>query len=87
MIKIDDKGYASIVNTNNVTPFFRRQDAPTVYDMTATAYVTTPTFILEKSRMWDGRVRAVMVDRVSGIDIDEPIDFELAEYFMNKRFQ
>lgn len=55
--------------------------------MTATAYVTTPTFILEKSRMWDGRVRAVMVDRVSGIDIDEPIDFELAEYFMNKRFQ
>lgn len=61
--------------------------APTVYDMTATAYVTTPTFILEKSRMWDGRVRAVMVDRVSGIDIDEPIDFELAEYFMNKRFQ
>ena len=87
MIKIDDKGYASIVNTNNGTSFFRRQDAPPVYDMTATAYVTTPTFILEKSRMWDGRVRAVMVDRVSGIDIDEPIDFELAEYFMNKRFQ
>lgn len=85
MIKMDDNGYASIVNTNNGKTFFRRQDAPSVYDMTATAYVTTPSFILNNTKIWDGRVKAVMVDRISGIDIDEPIDFELAEYFMNKR--
>lgn len=86
MIKMDDEGFASIVNRNSEAPFFRRQDAPAVYDMTATAYVTTPAFILEKNSIWDGRVKAVIVDRISGIDIDEPVDFELAEYFMKKEF-
>lgn len=84
VVSCTEAGHSPYFNTNNGNLFSRRQDAPIVYNMTATAYVTTPSFILNKTGIWDGHVKAVMVDRVSGIDIDEPIDFELAEYFMNK---
>lgn len=84
MIKLDDSGYARIVNSDNNKTYFRRQDAPTVYNMTAAFYITTPQFILNNTRIWDGRVKALKVDRISGIDIDEQADFDLAEYFMKK---
>jgi N,N'-diacetyl-8-epilegionaminate cytidylyltransferase len=63
----------------------RRQDAPVVYAMTAVAYVTSPQYILHTSRIWDGRVKAVVVDRINGTDIDSQVDFALAEFFMSRR--
>jgi CMP-N-acetylneuraminic acid synthetase len=63
----------------------RRQDAPSVYDMTTFAYVADPRHILSQRGLFSGRVRAVMVPVARSIDIDTALDFEIAEFLMTKR--
>lgn len=89
MITIDDKGYAQIaVKINNKT-YIRRQDTPTVYDLTSVCYVTSPEVILSEKNAWDinSRIKAVKTDKINAIDIDDLVDFETAEYFMKKRLE
>lgn len=85
MISIDKDGYANIAIEGN--KLGRRQDAPKVYDVTTVAYVTSPQYILASSHLMDGKIKAQQVDRISGVDIDEAIDFEIAEFLMKKRME
>ena len=64
---------------------WRRQDAPTVYDVTTVAYVASPEFVLAKNAIFEGRVRKVHVPVERALDIDTPLDFRIAEYLMSKR--
>lgn len=63
----------------------RRQDAPTVFDMATVAYVASPEFVLTRNAMFDGRVRAVEIPSERAIDIDNLLDFRIAEYLMDER--
>lgn len=63
----------------------RRQDAPTILDLTCVAYVTTPGHIMSKDSIFDGRVKGVQVDEVSAIDIDTEFDLTIAEMFARNR--
>jgi N-acylneuraminate cytidylyltransferase len=63
----------------------RRQDAPSVLDLTTVAYVANPLFVLEQQGMFSGRVKAVTVPVDRSIDIDTPHDFAIAEFLMRKR--
>lgn len=63
----------------------RRQDAPTVFDMTTVAYVVDPEFIFSKNSIFQGRVKAIEIPRERSIDIDTPLDFELAEFLMLRK--
>ena len=63
----------------------RRQDAPVGYDLTTVAYVLRPDFILERDRIWDGRVRGVLVPPERAIDIDNELDFIIADFLMRNR--
>lgn len=83
MLTRDDNGYARILLGDGT--FARRQDTPKTYDITPVAYVTSPAFILKHDRLWAGTVNAVEVSKRSAIDIDEPLDFEMAEFLMRKR--
>lgn len=56
----------------------RRQDAPAMYDMTTVCYVLRPTFIMEKERLFDGRVAAVEVPTERALDIDTELDLKIA---------
>lgn len=85
MISIDDKGYSSIVIQGD--KLGRRQDAPNVYDITTVAYVTSPQYILANSHLMDGKIRALKVDRICGVDIDDALDFDIAEFLMKKRLE
>lgn len=79
MIKLDPAGQASLV----IAPegkVVRRQDAPKVYDMTTVAYVARPEFVMTASGVFDGRVRAVIVPPERALDIDTPLDFQIAEF-------
>lgn len=89
MVSLDAAGFARIAVTREGKRYVRRQDAPQVYDITTVCYVTTPEVILSDKNVWDegGRVKAVLVDKVSAIDIDDLMDFETAEYFMTKRLE
>ncbi len=63
----------------------RRQDAPKVYDMTTVAYVARPEFVMSAAGTFQGRVRAVLVPPERALDIDTPLDFEMAEFLVVRR--
>ncbi len=79
MISNDENGYAHVVLGSTV--FERRQDVPPVYDISTVAYVTRPDFVLAQDRLFDGRVKAVLVPKERAIDIDDEYDFRIAEAF------
>lgn len=63
----------------------RRQDAPVVYDVTTVAYAARPDFVLRETGVFAGRTKAVIVPTERALDIDTPLDFELAEFFLARR--
>lgn len=85
MVELDKAGYAHLIIPSCGEPVARRQDARPVFDMTTIAYVTSPEFILTERNLFEGKVKTLLVDKVSAIDIDDPVDFEIAEYFLLKR--
>ncbi|WP_417464352.1 cytidylyltransferase domain-containing protein [Kordiimonas sp.] len=84
MVRTREDGTVVPVN-NPEGNVVRRQDAPTVQDMTTFAYVADPKHILTKRGVFTGRVRAVTVPVERSIDIDTQFDFEIAEFLMKKR--
>ena len=64
--------------------YVRRQDAPVGYDMATVAYVLRPEFILEKQRLWDGRVKGVEIPPERALDIDTPLDLEIARFLQTR---
>jgi N-acylneuraminate cytidylyltransferase len=81
MVTIDAQGYARLV-IDPGRAMHRRQDAPTVYDMTTVAYVARPEFVLTAGSMFEGRVKAVVVPAERALDIDNELDFRIAECLM-----
>ncbi len=84
MVKIDSKGYSSLVlpSKNKV---FRRQDSPKVFNMTTVAYILRPKFVLESNNLFDGQVRSVYIPIERAIDIDTLLDFKFAEFLINDK--
>ena len=64
--------------------YVRRQDAPIGYDVTTTAYVLRPEFVLCNQRYWDGRVKGVEVSPERALDIDTPLDLEIVRFLQTK---
>jgi CMP-N-acetylneuraminic acid synthetase len=60
----------------------RRQEAPVTYDLTTVAYVARPSFVLNASSYWEGRVTGVVIPRLRAIDIDTEEDLVIAEAFL-----
>lgn len=57
----------------------RRQDAPTVFDMTTVAFVTRPSYIKSHKGLFEGVTKSVIIPKQRAIDIDDPTDFLIAE--------
>jgi len=78
MVKLDDNGFASLVipQAHGVA---RRQDAPTVFDMTAVAYAVRTAFIKQKPNLFSGKMRMLEVPAERALDIDTPYDLMIAE--------
>lgn len=83
MVTIDEKGFSRLAITPT-RPVTRRQDAPEVYDMTTVCYVTRPGFIQSNFGVFSGRVRSVVIPDSRAIDIDNLIDFKMAELLANE---
>jgi N-acylneuraminate cytidylyltransferase len=82
MLVRDDDGTSRMVCAGDGVT--RRQDAPSVYDMTTVAYVTRPDFILTQERLFTGRVKSVVVPKERAIDIDDIYDFKMAEFLLGQ---
>jgi CMP-N-acetylneuraminic acid synthetase len=82
MVSIDAAGLGHVVM--GTTEFKRRQDVPPVYDITTVAYVARPKFILTHERLFEGRVRPVIVPKERAVDIDDDYDFKLAQALLDQ---
>ncbi|HOY69311.1 MAG TPA: acylneuraminate cytidylyltransferase family protein [Methylotenera sp.] len=83
MVRLDDLSNASLVIPIG-EKILRRQDAPTVYDMTTVAYVARTSFIKKYSGVFDGNVKAIEIPVERALDIDTPYDFKLAEFLASE---
>jgi N-acylneuraminate cytidylyltransferase len=63
----------------------RRQDAPTVFDMTTVCYVANSEFVMTHNATFEGRVRAINVPAERAIDIDTLLDFQIVESLLKIR--
>jgi N-acylneuraminate cytidylyltransferase len=85
MVKEKD-GYSRLIMESD-SGYVRRQDVPKVYDMTTVAYVTRPDFIKKNSKIFDGRVKSVLIPKERAIDIDNEIDFKMAEILIKEEYK
>lgn len=83
MVHLQSNSRASLVIENG-SAYTRRQDTPKTYDMTTVAYSGKPGYILETNELLSGKVYASIVDQERAIDIDNSLDFEIAEYLFKK---
>lgn len=84
MVKVNEDGTTGLVIPPSST-VVRRQDVPTVFDMTTVAYVARPEFVLTHNATFEGRVRHVHVPPERAIDIDTYLDFTVAECLLSAR--
>ena len=84
MVKMNGDGTVGLVNPPNLA-IVRRQDAPVVYDMATVCYVADPAFVMSHGATFEGRVKAVQIPTESAIDIDNLLDFKIAEHLLKIR--
>ena len=62
----------------------RRQDSMAFYDVTTNCYVVRPDYVRNADHLFSGKVGAVCVPFETGIDIDDELDLELAEFLLKR---
>ncbi len=82
MVKIEMDNSLSLVLGNNLVS--RRQDAPVVYDLATVAYVIKPKYVLENDHLFEGYVGGVLIPKNRSLDIDNLLDFKIAEFLMKE---
>ncbi len=83
MITIDSNGFTKLLIDNG--SYARRQDTPNCFDLSTIAYVSTPKFILNNNRIWEGNVATVLIPPERAIDIDTQLDLDFARFLSTKR--
>ena len=86
MVQVNNSGNASII----IPPkkiISGRQEVPEVFDMTTVAYVANSDFVNQYEGPFEGRVKAVHVPTERAIDIDTLLDFQIAEFLMEKQYR
>ena len=69
------------------TKIHRRQDTTEIFNITTVAYVTRPSYIENKSSIWNGNVIGFEIEKENSIDIDDLHDFKIAEFLMKERLK
>jgi CMP-N,N'-diacetyllegionaminic acid synthase len=79
MVEVREKGRVSLIKEGD---FSSRQSAPTVYDLNSSIYVWWTDILVEKKSIFLPKTQIHIMPRERSIDIDEPIDFRIAEMLM-----
>lgn len=83
MVTMDERGFTRLA-ANDGGGIANRQEAPSVFDMTTVAYAASPDYIRSGKALFEGRVRAVVVPAERALDIDEPLDLEIARFLFSR---
>jgi CMP-N,N'-diacetyllegionaminic acid synthase len=84
MVEIKKNNNVSLIKEGN---FFSRQSAPPVYDMNSSIYTWWEDKLVEKKSIFLPKTRIHIMPRERSIDIDEPLDFRIAEMIMKERIK
>jgi N-acylneuraminate cytidylyltransferase len=81
MFRIDGEGFLRpLLETEHEEPYLlRRQDLPPVYHYDCVLDVTRPQTILEKGSMTGSHMLPLLLPEAEVLDVDTPLDLELAE--------
>lgn len=82
MIEINKNGYAALVKQGNFTT---RQAAPLVYDMNSSIYVWWKELLKQKKKIFLDKTKIYVMPKERSVDIDDNIDFKIAEIMMGER--
>ena len=80
----DNDGNASLV-IPPAKKVIRRQDSPEVFDMTTVCYVVNIDFVKKYDGIFEGCVKSVVIPRNRSIDIDDSLDFKIAELIIKNK--
>lgn len=83
MVTMDEHGFVRLA-ANDGACVANRQEAPPVFDMTTVAYAASPGYIRSGKGLFEGRARAVVVPAGRALDIDEPLDLEIARFLFSR---
>jgi CMP-N,N'-diacetyllegionaminic acid synthase len=75
MVKRIDDGVERVIGSN----FNSRQEAPDIYDMNASLYAYTPSYLTSGKGIFDGKCDITLMFDTAVLDLDHPQDFELME--------
>ena len=83
---LDEKGQVKPFIESKIE-YFRRQDLPIVYRLNGAIYATRYNIIKERNRLLGDDVRALVMTREDSVDVDDEIDFLLAELLLKRRLE
>jgi CMP-N,N'-diacetyllegionaminic acid synthase len=84
MVEINKDGYAALAKQGNFTT---RQAAPAIYDMNSSIYVWWRELLKEKKKIFLDKTKIHVMPKERSIDIDDNIDFKIAEMMMAERIK
>ena len=64
---------------------FRRQDAPTTYDLTTVCYIISTKYLKKTNYLLSGKIGLIEVPKHRAVDIDDKLDLLFARTIINKR--
>ena len=83
LVKINSEGYTELFS-KPASVISRRQDSPKVFDLTTVCYVSKCEYILKVNSIFEGRVRSHEIPKIRSIDIDDEVDFKIANFIMDE---
>jgi CMP-N,N'-diacetyllegionaminic acid synthase len=84
MVEVNDKDEVTLIKYGN---FHNRQSAPRVFNMNSSIYAWWNDILVEKKSLYLPKTQIHIMPRERSIDIDEPIDFRIAEMIMKDRIK
>ena len=82
MMELDDDKLVPLIKSDEVIT--RRQDAPEVYRLNAAVYAVKRDVLMNSNKIITDNTMAVMMSQELSTHIDHVVDFEFAEYLMEK---
>ena len=80
MVTKENEKLNLLIDNNQV---FRRQDSPKSFDITTVAYALKTDFIRVSDNIWQGNVFGVEIPLERSIDIDNFLDYKIANFLFH----
>lgn len=82
MVKKTENGYKPVITAN----YNSRQEAPEIFDMNASLYAYSPTFLDSGKDLFEGKCDIIKMMDTAVLDLDHSNDYELMQVIANYLF-